>query len=82
MRTLQRGRASDAEFAALGLDGFVIVFFRRRSDGPIAGRCGSFRSRGGGSRLVTFFAHDGRKMDAIRDLGAMKAASADRGKEA
>jgi integrase len=31
---------------------------------------------------VTSFARDGRKMDAIRDRGAMKAASADRGKEA
>jgi hypothetical protein len=31
---------------------------------------------------VTSFARDGRKMDAIRDLGGIKAASADRGKEA
>jgi hypothetical protein len=31
---------------------------------------------------VTSFARDGRKMAAIRDLGAMKAASADRGMEA
>ncbi|MPZ92910.1 MAG: hypothetical protein GEU68_15040 [Actinobacteria bacterium] len=31
---------------------------------------------------VTSFARDGRKMDAVRDLGPMKAASLDRGKEA